>query len=563
MPFLYTPFQNKYGTAIEQLKQGEYMQVKLKLSYIIYTLLILSNLIFIHSTSALSYSSDVNVGFTFNPTLSVSLSSSDLLISNLTPGSTGSSNEITVNVATNAANGYALSATVGHNSTYSTDSLVNSVDNNRVFSNIATDANLSLSDIEASESTNIWGYSYKDNTLATPAWSNYNGLPLYSSTGVTLIDNDNTADSTGNIDFKIAAKASSTQASGVYNNVINFTAVPRIVPLTLLESFIAHNATQYNSYFTMQGMTPEICRDAAVGSTMQLLDVRDNKLYWVAKLADENCWMTQNLNLDLSSSVALTSETSDIDPTTYNTGIYTEAAGYSRNETTGVVSWLPSTIVDEDDGSGGTIPVQHADTIAMVWSSNTTATVAGWTNNTNSPYSADAGERYRYTNTSGTTTVYTSLNACLTGTNNDTAGCEHTHLGNYYNWSATVASNSTSSAGRGTSWNNSICPKNWDLPANGKYGTMLDAQDVWTGTSNTYDTDGFLKIRTSPLYFVRSGYVVSGILDYFNNGHYWSSTAYDGSYSRFLLFKASTVDPISLNNRSLGSPVRCMVSSSL
>ena len=36
------------------------------------------------------------------------------------------------------------------------------------------------------------------------------------------------------------------------------------------------------------------------------------KYYWVAKLADGKCWMTQNLDLDLSTSKALTSADSDV-----------------------------------------------------------------------------------------------------------------------------------------------------------------------------------------------------------------------------------------------------------
>ena len=48
------------------------------------------------NTSALSYQSSVGVGFTFNPTLSVSISPSDLVISNLVPGSTLDSNVINI-----------------------------------------------------------------------------------------------------------------------------------------------------------------------------------------------------------------------------------------------------------------------------------------------------------------------------------------------------------------------------------------------------------------------------------------------------------------------------------
>ena len=303
------------------------------------------------------------------------------------------------------------------------------------------------------------------------------------------------------------------------------------------------------SYYKMQDMSERICNLTKVYgelSATQLVDIRDNRVYWVAKLNDNNCWMTQNLDLDLSSSVALTSETSDIDPDTYGHDIYTSAAGYSQNGN--VVSWTPSTI---DSGN-----VQRADTIVMDGN-----TASGWTNNNNNPYSADAGDRYRYTNTSGNESIYTSLSACLTGTNNDEIGCKHAHLGNYYNWSAAVASNNTN--GASNSQTNSICPKNWNLPINGEYGTMLDAQDVWTGSGSTYDTDGYLKIRTSPLYFVRSGGVGGGMLNGFGSyGVYLSSTVFNSSIPYVISFSASNVNPANYDNRSYGFPVRCMVSSS-
>lgn len=276
--------------------------------------------------SALSYQSEVGIGFTFNPTLSVSLSSSDLVIPNLTPGSSSDSNSINVSVATNASYGYTLS--VNASSDYLTHS-----NNTNTFSGIATDA-----DLASLTTDNTWGYSTSiDNSSS---WSNYNGLS--SSTNTTLIDNSNTADSTGNIDFKIGAKAGSTQASGIYTNTINFIAVSKVAPMSLLDSFIASGAEQYNGYFKMQDMTHDICNNVDIEeSELQLIDVRDNKIYWVAKLKDGNCWMTQNLDLDLSSSVALTSETSDINPESYGKTIYTAETGYSKDETTGVVSWLP------------------------------------------------------------------------------------------------------------------------------------------------------------------------------------------------------------------------------
>ena len=68
----------------------------------------------------------------------------------------------------------------------------------------------------------------------------------------------------------------------------------------------------FNGITTMQEMTPEICAAAAENDTARLQDVRDGKYYWVAKLTDGNCWMTQNLDLDLSTGTTLTSENTNI-----------------------------------------------------------------------------------------------------------------------------------------------------------------------------------------------------------------------------------------------------------
>ena len=511
----------------------------------------------ISNTSALDYSSNVGIGFTFLPKLNVTLSNSNLTINNLVPGDNAvDSNTIAVNVSTNIAEGYNLFATVGSdnntNNGYNTTNLVNAVDNNYTFSSLLSN----ISEL-SSFTNNTWGYSYSLDSGTTwisgdynNASTGYNGLPLYTNTGIKLVEKADSTNST--VNFKIAAKASSTQPSGEYANVINFTVVSNTIPTTMLDAFIASGAETYNGYFKMQDMTPAICRsiDTDGEKGMQLIDVRDDKVYWVAKLKDNNCWMTQNLDLDLSHEVALTSETSDIDPSTYGTGVYTQANGYSIDGN-GVVSWLPSTI----DGEG----IQRADTIDMVWSSNTAATVPGWTNDNNKPYSADAGDRYRYTDDSGNETVYTSFDACLTGTNNDKAGCQHTHLGNYYNWVAAVASNNTNGYNSGTP-TNSICPKNWDLPANGKYGTMLQAQKIWTTNAN-YNTDGYLKIRISPLYFIRSGSIYfNNALTYFgSSGFYRVSTISYEAHSYYLEFFAGGIGVNSVGrSNDYGFSVRCL-----
>ena len=93
-------------------------------------------------------------------------------------------------------------------------------------------------------------------------------------------------------------------------------------------------ATSWDELEIMQHMTP-----ASEGDTKQLIDWRDGKTYWVAKLKDGNCWMTQNLDLDITSGKSLTRELSDVS-SSWNPGAttFTTANQGSTNDTA-VQSW--------------------------------------------------------------------------------------------------------------------------------------------------------------------------------------------------------------------------------
>ena len=242
------------------------------------------------SASAVTYQSETPVEFTFNPTLSMSLSSSNIKIDELNPGSSADSNIITINVATNAAYGYVLSSTVGVKG--GTSNLVNSTDNNYKFTNLSSTA-ATLNNFP----DNTWGYSYSNDNGSTwvsgnagSATSGYAGLPLDNNDnadergkgGVTLISTDNPADNKS-IKFKIGAKASSSQAAGTYVNAINFYAVTNPEPAPGL---CTDTAT------CMQTMAT--CPTTATTVT----DARDGEQYLVQQLADGNCWMLDNLRLD-------------------------------------------------------------------------------------------------------------------------------------------------------------------------------------------------------------------------------------------------------------------------
>ena len=454
-----------------------------------------------NNASALNYSSNVGIGFTFNPTLSISLSSSDLIIDNLKPGTTEDSNSINVNVATNAAYGYTLSATAGdslHNDTNLTHT-----NNTDIFSSIAIDADLTSLDTD-----NTWGYTSKLSNETT--WGNYNGLS--SSNNTVLLDNSNAADSTGSVDFKISAKASSTQPSGEYTGTINFIVVSNVAPMSLLDSFIASGAEQLNGYYKMQDMTHDICNNVDIEeSELQLIDVRDNKVYWVAKLKDGNCWMTQNLDLDLVQNKTYIHADTDL--------------GWSPNDFNVNASWTP--------------------TSDLSWAQNKTA-----------PYYVDPGDKYVYTsNSDADDIIYNSLSDCTIAGHTD---CQHYHIGNYYNWNAARADGND---------NTSICPAGWRLPNldSNEYGNLLVSYNIiQNNTSTTYLTDGFNNIRKAPLYFVRTGQkgdisstdIAPGV----RGGSYlYNKTT---TYAGYMSFKKTTVNPIWNNQyaeiRRYGESIRCL-----
>ena len=54
-----------------------------------------------------------------------------------------------------------------------------------------------------------------------------------------------------------------------------------------------------NQYYKMQDISTAICGAVSNNQEAQLVDGRDNKVYWVLKANDGHCWMTQNLDHDI------------------------------------------------------------------------------------------------------------------------------------------------------------------------------------------------------------------------------------------------------------------------
>ena len=271
----------------------------------------------------------------------------------------------------------------------------------------------------------------------------------------------------------------------------------------------------------------------SVGDEVVAVDNRDDKEYYVARLADGNIWMTQNLDLELSTSTELTPANTNIS-----------------------ANWTPAN-----------------STISFTGTS-----ISGWESNNFVPYSADPGDVYYYTsNTSDDDIKYNSLTECEAAGHTD---CAHYHAGNYYNWPAAVASNDTSSMTEQFSdAEDSVCPAGWKLPngpqnsgdlfEDNEFDTLITSQDGIAGERPTYcsgpcpfynyQDGGLNKIRTAPLWLARSGGVDGGSLyDTGNNGYYWSSTVGGSNFAYLLNFNSRNVNPAYNYSRRNGYSIRCV-----
>ncbi len=215
---------------------------------------------------------------------------------------------------------------------------------------------------------------------------------------------------------------------------------------------------------TMQEMSQQICINSHEKETKQLEDTREpGKKYWVTKLKDGNCWMTQNLDFDIPAT--LSEETSDVTGTSVATGI---------TGSTAISSW-----------------------------SDTTDTANFYNNPGNYYYSGPNGKHNQGTTNSCSevtsladskcSSLYKSINPSDASANNQEN--MHYHVGNYYTWdAATVRSKSgvmvnDSSYNAANNASMSICPKGWQLPTSNNtnsksFGGLMNAYSDTSNISN-------------------------------------------------------------------------------
>ena len=368
-------------------------------------------------------------------------------------------------------------------------------------------------------------------------FDNYSTIPnVYTqvakrTSGTSMTTDTSVSGSYLNTTYQIYAN--SAQPAGTYNGKVKYAIVhPNSNNNTIPDldtAFAAAGKMKVyeeggNSYYAMQDMDSQICSfvsGTGASTATQLVDTRNNNLYWVAKLEDGKCWMTSNLDLDIggTNTAPLNSNNTDISTTASGSGIYVD--GYTEKD--GVWTWNPvSTAITSN-----------------YYISGTSVKPSAWpTSDYTTPYSAEGGDTYYYTsNTTGNDTRYNSLQDCKSASHTEDE-CKRYFAGNYYNWSAAIASNNSTNIGSTAEEiaSNSICPKGWRLPnasqtdnVNNEFGRMLYQAEITAKVSAGndsvgYTTDGFDKIRSNPYFFVRSGFINGGNFTSFSNqGYYWSS----------------------------------------
>ncbi len=340
-----------------------------------------------------------------------------------------------------------------------------------------------------------------------------------------------------------------------YGARVNNSAAADFYENTITLSVVAQPGTITVPITTMQDFDKTACGKLKTHETLQLTDTRDSKKYWITKMLDGNCWMSQNLALDLSTSKALTSADSDV------TSSWT-----SGRDTVNISTSNPLSSSNTSTSNTETYSWNLGNYVII----NPIAATECTSNSTGLSACSGQFTAVGSRTPSSDPSFYKTNGATYTATEYDA----HYLAGNYYQWNAATAG--TGGTITNANATGSICPKNWKLPSSGNnttkgtFGYMLTQYGVQSKpnvaagavaspvNSNNYD------VALSPLFFVRGGdvYPYGQKLDYAGQGgYYWSSKAYsrtDLAYS--LSLGSSSVSPSnSYNGRYGGFSLRCLI----
>ena len=299
--------------------------------------------------------------------------------------------------------------------------------------------------------------------------------------------------------------------------------------------------------------TAPIDGTANLSSVSALTDQRDNETYAIARLADGNCWMIENLRLEAENT--RTAEKQAL------------AQGYGTSSTYGNFGGLA------DAESSGFTSTYTANSLYYSGTQVGTASIDIGTSNR----PAYRMPRYNNLNTSTRASNPTSN----TFPNNNTSGGMYSY-GNYYTWHAAIADLTYNGTNNQSTTGTSLCPVGWHLPRGGDKSNeannelwSLVVDDINGGIkpadydSSTYPyyngtpegSDASNKLRAYPNNFLYSGvFSTSSAYHRGSGGSYWSYTALDSYVSYNLSLGSSNVYPgTNYIDKYYGQSIRCTV----
>ncbi len=256
-----------------------------------------------------------------------------------------------------------------------------------------------------------WGYALTkgDNTSAAASGLTYKAVPTGTTETATPVDTDTDTDLVNDVHtdrpYKIhfGARADEGMAAGHYRTqvLLSLVASPKKLAGATMQAF-AEAGT---------------CATLSTGDTQQFTDDRsasgiaEQKTYWVSKLKDGKCWMTQNLDLPLKQGNVLKPDDTNV------TANYTvPALGNYQDMGDYVYTKAGTSMPSSSCGNGPSA--------------------------------------------SGCATYFSAYTGSVDG---DTQ--MHYHVGNLYPWTIAMAGKTAEKQG-------SICPKGWRLPTQSEYDTL-------------------------------------------------------------------------------------------
>lgn len=395
---------------------------------------------------------------------------------------------------------------------------------------------------------NTWGYA--NTTEVSPETAEYVAVPKSDNAAILHTDKTSSSD-TYNLSFGVAV--GTDLPAGGYSNKVVVSVVANPIQITNLMQ-LTH----------MQDMKPEICAGTATGATKQLIDARDGKSYWVAKMKDGKCWMLQNLDLDLNdTTLPLTAATTDL--------VGQNEWTPSQQTKTGEVNFVRDSKASWSYDPG-------------MWVITEPQTISNCGNIGDGKRSlADCGNIF--TKVDSWSPTFAANNGTTINSANNTYDA-HYLVGNYYTWRAAVVGAGLDSDGNeivGQNVDGSICPKGWRLSQGGlvdgardynnsDYAKLIRAegynQPYFTPDNDTTQrginvTGAIPPVTSAPLYIFRAGY--ARLTEFVRGGSYgysWQGTTAlaTGEQAMHLSLFENHLYPdyTYLAHRDLGFNVRCL-----